>query len=67
MTPPKTACYKPYLERFKRSQNEQILFLHKAISFDLLNLTLSYGKIKDYFTSGKQTKKSKIKKKKKKV
>ena len=54
MTPPKTACHKPYMQKFKRRQNEQILFLQEAISFDLLNLTLSYGKINGSFISGKQ-------------
>ena len=61
MTPPKNACHKPYMQKFKRRQNEQFLFLQKAISFDLLNLTLSQGEISDYYISGKRTKISNIK------
>ena len=61
MTSPKTACNKPYVQKFKKGQNEQILFLHEAISFDLLNLTLSYGKRNEYYKSGKHTKISNIK------
>ena len=36
------------------------LFLHEAISFDLLNLTLSYCKINGYFISGKKKNNTKI-------
>ena len=56
MTPPIMACHKPYMQNFNRRQNEQIQFLHEAISFDLLNLTLSYGETKGYFISNKQKK-----------
>ena len=68
MTPPKTACHKPYMQKFKRRQNEQNLFLHEITSLDLLNLTLSFGKINGNSVSCKQTKLSnvKIRKKKKK-
>ena len=67
MTPPKTACHKPYMQNFKRRQNEQIQFLHEATSFDLLNSTLSYGtKMNGYLISSNQTKISNIKSRKKK-
>ena len=66
MTPPKTACHKPYMQKFKRRQNEQNLYLHETTSFDLLNLTLYFGKINGYFISCKQTKLSNIKSRKKK-
>ena len=49
------------MQKFKRRKNEQILFLHEAMLFDLLNLTLSHGKINDSFISGKRTKISNIK------
>ena len=67
MTPPKTACHKPYMQKFKRRQNEQNLFLHETTSFDLLNLSLSFGKINGYFISCKQRKISNIKNRKKHV
>ena len=68
MTPPKTACHKLYLQKFKRLQNEQILFLHETTYFDLLNSTLSNhanSKMNGYLISGKQTKISNIKSRKK--
>ena len=64
MTPPKTACHKPYMQKFKRGQNEQILFLHETTLFDLLNSTLSYSKMNGYLISGKQTNISNIKSRK---
>ena len=50
--------------KFKSRENEPILLLHETTLFDLLNLTLSYGKINGYFVSGKQTKISNIKSRK---
>ena len=55
MTPAKTACHKPYMQKFKRRQNEQILLLHETTSIDLLNSTLSYDNMNGYLISGKQT------------
>ena len=65
--PTKNGMSQTEMQKSKRRLNEQILFYHETTSFDLLHLTLSFGKRNGYFISCKQTKISNIKNRKKNV